>query len=89
MTDASTDKERNPALEYCTCPMCSKLVDAATHIDTDDGVTPSPGDYTICVYCKNALVFEGTKARLTLREATMDEAVELLTQLTERRGRLN
>jgi hypothetical protein len=38
------------------CPTCGYRMDAATPVDGD--ATPSPGDYTLCIFCSETLVFE-------------------------------
>lgn len=51
------------------CPGCGKLLDACTGFGT-----PSPGDYTICMYCKTWLIFNED---LTMREVTTEDLSKL------------
>jgi hypothetical protein len=62
-------------LKPCRCPGCGEKIDAATAVSPDvpDGYRPSVGDFTVCLYCASALVFEKTRGStlLSLRPATI------------------
>jgi hypothetical protein len=53
-----------------SCPNCGKRVDAAMSAEGDH--KPSPGDITICMYCRHLCVFAED---MGLRELTDDEVV--------------
>jgi len=55
-----------------TCPLCFKLIDAATNIETKRA--PEPGDVTICVYCSSWLIFNDD---MTLRAASRQDIDDL------------
>ena len=38
-----------------TCPACNKALDAVTPME--EGITPSPGDLSICGYCSTVLQY--------------------------------
>ena len=53
------------------CPCCKKILDAATGIDARN---PSPGDFSICVYCKTWLIYTND---LGLRTAQDEDVAKL------------
>ena len=64
------------------CPRCGKPLDGATCISETRPVQPSPGDLTVCLYCRQASVFTES---LGLRRATKAEAKELSDMLARLR----
>jgi hypothetical protein len=80
-----------PYLPAVKCPGCGKKLDAATHAD-DPGLKPSPGDYSICLYCGALHVFDET---LRLRPPSIKELLKIAgnteildLQRRRKRGRL-
>jgi hypothetical protein len=51
------------------CPHCKHKLDAATSA-THEECVPTPGCFTVCVYCARVLVFE---KGLTLRPVTRED----------------
>jgi hypothetical protein len=47
---------------------CGKMLDGCMAVEADGG--PSPGDFTVCIYCGHIMAFADD---LTLRELTGDE----------------
>lgn len=47
---------RDTRLKAKMCPICGKLLDAATSLDGD--YTPSEGDLVICISCAGILIYE-------------------------------
>jgi hypothetical protein len=50
------------------CPNCGKTLDAAGSFA--EGITPDPGDLTICLYCGHFMAFDDD---LSFRELTPEE----------------
>lgn len=61
------------------CPSCGVPLNACGG-PYDNG--PEPGDITLCVYCHAVLIFEQAGERLTLRQPTDDEMIELRSDPT-------
>jgi hypothetical protein len=49
-------KSRTTRLPPRLCPECGTLLDAASAPKSD--ARPSPGDWTVCIHCAAALVFD-------------------------------
>jgi hypothetical protein len=54
-----------------TCPTCGKMLDGATDIIGD--ATPSAGDFTVCVGCRDILVFTDELGLRALTEEDMKD----------------
>jgi hypothetical protein len=54
------------------CVDCGKRLDGAAGVDTDDA--PDPGDFTVCAYCGNIMVYDDD---LSLRRPNAAEAREI------------
>jgi hypothetical protein len=54
------------------CPKCGHSLDSAAAVNGQQ-ILPSPGDLTICVYCRCVCVFEEKDNELSLRFATEKE----------------
>lgn len=53
------------------CPFCGYIFTAATSADPYElDILPSPGDFSICIKCKETLIFDDG---LSLREPTTEE----------------
>ena len=79
------DGLRLPAMK---CVGCGTKLDGATHPD-DENAIPSPGDYSICLYCGALSVFDDT---LKLRPPSIAELMAIagtnvLLDLQRRRKR--
>jgi hypothetical protein len=53
------------------CPVCGKLLDAATHVLGGEPAEPTTGDISICLYCGTPLIFT---EELSVRILTPKEA---------------
>lgn len=60
---------RHPAVN---CPKCGKKIDAVQSA-TKDYEAPRPGDFSICVYCLEFLVFAKVKGKLTLESIKLED----------------
>jgi hypothetical protein len=67
----SEDADERLPLSYCTA--CDHELDGATYAG-QGGRVPTEGDYTVCIYCGNAMVY---RADQTLRAVTLSEWVHL------------
>lgn len=56
----------------CNCLGCGRKISGVSGIDDD--ARPSPGDFTVCMYCGHTMVFADD---LTVREPTLAEYMEL------------
>jgi hypothetical protein len=57
----------------CKCLNCGKLLNgAATVSAVDENETPSPNDFTFCLYCGHLMAFTD---ELTLRHPTGEELI--------------
>lgn len=45
-----------------SCPRCDKRLDAATYIKEGQTVLPKEGDFSLCMYCGQILVFDALGA---------------------------
>lgn len=59
-------------VQQSECLNCKRALDAATAVFGEH--RPTPGDYTICVYCGHLMVFA---EQLALREPTHDEMIAM------------
>lgn len=64
--------------EASACPRCKKVLDATT--EPGHGQSPSPGDFSICLYCGAPLRFTET---LGLREVKVGELLQLSAEELE------
>jgi hypothetical protein len=52
------------------CPVCQAPLDGATSVDSPDApIAPSPGDVSICVYCRAWLCYDATRQWQKLNQA--------------------
>ena len=58
------------------CPLCGEMHNGAINASGED-VAPSPGDCTLCGYCRGLLIYGGDPID-HLRRPTLDEETELL-----------
>jgi hypothetical protein len=65
------DAELKKRLIASPCPTCGKSLDGASN---PSGAMPSPGDFSVCVYCAG---FARYDERLALRACSADELDEL------------
>ena len=66
------DTARHPPVP---CPECGAKIDAASGVADGEGMLPSAGDISVCLYCAAVLIFElvpGDTA-FSLRRATLKE----------------
>jgi hypothetical protein len=61
-------------LPISPCPACGYITDAATLMNPELDLLPNPGDFSICIKCKETLVFDND---LKLREPTTEELNEM------------
>ena len=52
------------------CPTCNHSIDSAT--DVSGGARPSPGDFTICLYCQDIFRFDERLQMKPLEEADIE-----------------
>lgn len=75
MRSSNMETTRTPETQ---CPSCQCSIDAATALTED--VTPSPGDFTVCIQCAAILRFD---RELHLKETVYHELKELDTEALE------
>ena len=73
------EKGKGNPLAYC--PNCGKRLDGYTPVDKP-GAVPKEGDLSLCLGCRNLLVF---RADQTLRKATFKEYTEFERWLKKER----
>lgn len=99
MRAASLAARVHPLSEYTgpRCPACRARIDGRSSIDGGEEAPPSPGDTTICIYCRSILVYTdeaGHARRMSDAEwrALPPEAKNVISRalgvLTEQRGRI-
>lgn len=42
----------------CSCPACRRAIDAATSTRQGQSAMPKAGDWSVCMYCSVALVYD-------------------------------
>lgn len=62
------------------CPYCDKMLDAADSYR--DGITPKPGDVTVCIYCAQASFFTTTLHLRRPETGELEKAVKSNPQLS-------
>jgi hypothetical protein len=60
------------SLPAARCPICQHVLDDATVISDLSNKLPKPGDFSICIYCGEALRFDQF-ATYFLRAASLEE----------------
>lgn len=65
------------------CPQCLKLLDGFTAVASEKEARPSPGDVTVCVYCRAVLQFTGDLG-LEMAEAGVIEQFTLELSIIQR-----
>lgn len=61
-----------PVVPERKCPYCASELNAVTEIE-EDGVSPGPGDFTICFYCSGLLSWD---ADMNLIKIAIDNVPE-------------
>ena len=62
------------------CPYCDSVLDARKEVSGQD-IEPTPGDYSICVYCTNFLVYDDNLVLVKIKDDD-EMPQEVLDQLT-------
>ena len=79
MSEISTDDLPSPSFDVGVCPCCKVKIDGHTGI-TDKKALPKPGDFTICSYCRQVLVYRvgPTACGMVVTPATDAEMAEFI-----------
>lgn len=52
------------------CPKCRRLLDAASSVEAPKA-RPSPGDCTVCIYCRSILEFDNSLKLIFAKDSTL------------------
>lgn len=75
------------------CPGCGAALDGALHVGEEEHA-PTPGDVSICMYCRDIMIFEEEAFRLPtdeelsdiLEDKTIRKAIRALEEFHRRYG---